>query len=461
MVLVLFCFLFINTYGKERIYTNLRNETTNRLYSEASSIDEEYKKSYNSEKHSEQDIKSLESDFKIAGSVSATNIMILDSRGKIIINTSESDIEGKNVSDYSKDFLGNQTYEGNALDKLISGENLFIIYPLSSDMKITGYIVTYKSTDDLHGKADDYCMKLIMGVVFIMAFTFFILLILYISFKVSLNRITESAVEFAKGHFDHKMGKKPRNDFFELYNSLSYIAMKTGNMQNDQKKFIADVSHDFRSPLTSIKGYTEAMADGTIPPELHEKYLNIILFETERLTKLTNNLLELNNFENTGLRIEYSDFDINSTIKMVSREFENRCSKKNITFDLTFSSKVLYVHADIYKIEQVIQNLIDNAVKFSHHNSMIYISTTTNGSKAFISVKDTGIGIPQESQSKIWDKFYKTDLSRGKDKTGSGLGLSIVKEIIDAHGENINVISTEGAGTEFVFSLKLSENRKS
>ena len=109
------------------------------------------------------------------------------------------------------------------------------------------------------------------------------------------------------------------------------------------------------------------------------------------------------------------------------------------------------------KIQQVLYNLIDNAIKFSNSNSSIKIETSIKNEKVFISVKDSGIGIPKDSLKKIWERFYKTDVSRGKDKRGSGLGLSIVKEIIQAHNENINVISTEGVGTEFIFTLPLSK----
>ena len=121
--------------------------------------------------------------------------------------------------------------------------------------------------------------------------------------------------------------------------------------------------------------------------------------------------------------------------------------------DLTFSENITMVHADLGKIQQVLYNLIDNAIKFSHQDSIIYIQTTLKYEKVFVSVKDTGIGIPKDSLKKIWERFYKTDLSRGKDKKGTGLGLAIVKEIIQNHGETIDVISTEGVGTEFIFTL--------
>ena len=115
------------------------------------------------------------------------------------------------------------------------------------------------------------------------------------------------------------------------------------------------------------------------------------------------------------------------------------------------------VYADLGKIQQVLYNLIDNAIKFSNPESTITIETTPRGDKVYTSVKDYGIGIPKSSINKIWERFYKSDLSRGKDKKGTGLGLSIVKEIIQAHNENINVISTEGVGTEFIFSLPLTK----
>ena len=116
------------------------------------------------------------------------------------------------------------------------------------------------------------------------------------------------------------------------------------------------------------------------------------------------------------------------------------------------------VYADLGKIQQVLYNLIDNAIKFSRENSVIYIQTSLKYEKVFVSVKDTGIGIPKDSVQKVFDRFYKSDLSRGKDKKGTGLGLAIVKEIIQAHGENIDVVSTEGVGSEFIFSLPLATN---
>ena len=174
---------------------------------------------------------------------------------------------------------------------------------------------------------------------------------------------------------------------------------------------------------------------------------------TERLTKLTQSTLALQSLESRGTYLEQTNFDINQVIKNTAAAFEAACVPKKITFDLTFSSRNMMVRADMSKIQQVLYNLIDNAIKFSHNTSVISLETYERYDKVFVSVRDTGIGIPKESQKKIWDRFYKTDQSRGKDKKGTGLGLSIVKEIIQAHGQNIDVISTVGVGTEFIFTL--------
>ena len=238
--------------------------------------------------------------------------------------------------------------------------------------------------------------------------------------------------------------------------SLSYMANELARGEDDQKKLVANISHDFRSPLTSIKGYSEAMLDGTIPPELYTKYLTIVQNEADRLIKLTNSLLTLNNLNTTGMILDKSDFDINHCIRNTAATFEGTCRNKRITIRLVLSGDNLYVNGDITKIQQVLYNLVDNAIKFSHKDSEIKIETIEKHNKVMISVKDTGIGIPKDNIKQIWDRFYKTDLSRGKDKKGTGLGLSITREIIRSHQENINVISTEGEGSEFIFTLPLS-----
>jgi len=288
-------------------------------------------------------------------------------------------------------------------------------------------------------------------VIFVLSFSF--LIAFHFFLYRPLRQITEVAQQYASGNLDYEIPVNSQDEMGYLSASLNYMSTQLRDMDDYQKKFIGNVSHDFRSPLTSIKGYLEAMADGTIPPEMQERYFKILLFETERLRDLTEDLLTLNEFDTKSLLLEYTTFDIHEVIKNTVDSFEGTCIQKQIFIELLLSSKAQYVTADKRKIQQVLYNLVDNAIKFSPNDSEIIIETREKNGKVFVSVKDNGIGIPKKSISKIWERFYKTDLSRGKDKKGTGLGLAIVKEIIQAHNENINVISTEGVGTEFTFSL--------
>ena len=269
----------------------------------------------------------------------------------------------------------------------------------------------------------------------------------------NVRTLQEAVVHYTNGDFDHEIKIDTRDEYRDLANAIHLLADQHANLVEYQKNFIANISHDFRSPLTSIKGYAEAIKDGTIPYEIQGKYLNIILFETDRLANLTNDLLDLSNFENKGVHLSFTNFDITKMLKQSAMTFEGKCSQKNLKIRLSFPENTLIVHADKGKIQQVVHNLIDNAIKFSHPDGIIYVSVMERREKVLVSVRDTGIGIPKESISKVWERFYKTDLSRGKDKRGTGLGLSITKQIIAAHNENIKVSSTEGVGTEFVFSL--------
>lgn len=328
-----------------------------------------------------------------------------------------------------------------------------VIAPVTQNFSIKGYLLVHKS----YSYIDALRTPLIKNVFLIVGCVILLSLILYIGLTFfvfrPLTKVTAAARQYASGNLDVKIPINSQDEIGSLSASLNYMSSQLKDMDDYQKKFIANVSHDFRSPLTSIKGYVEAIADGTIPPEFQEKYLNIILFETERLTDLTRDLLTLNEFDTKELLLDRTNFDIHEVIRNTAASFEGRCFSKKISIDLLFASRTLEVLADKSKIQQVLYNLLDNAIKFSDNDSTIVIETTERGDKVYVSVKDYGIGIPRNSLNKIWERFYKTDHSRGKDKKGTGLGLAIVKEIIQAHHENINVLSTEGVGTEFVFSL--------
>lgn len=382
-------------------------------------------------------------------------IWILDSSGRLIIDSRDEGALGENIVIEGFDPTSNsQNYEigdyyGNFKEEVISTHS-----PINTGFKIRGYVVIHKPMSSIISQKDELINISYVTMLVLIMLSLIILAVFTVIVYKPLKKIITAAEEYAKGNYSHTIKVKGSDEMSYLAGTLEYMASEIDRAEDNQKKFIANVSHDFKSPLTSIRGYIEAMKDGTIPLELHDKYLGIVLKETERLTGLTNSLLQLNNLNVKGLILEITDFDINQVIKGVCEAFEGRCVEKHIVLDLVLVGNEMLVKADVSKIQQVLYNLLDNALKFSHDNSTIKIETNVKGDKLFVSVKDNGIGIPKDSVNMVFDRFYKTDLSRGKDKKGTGLGLSIVKEIIKSHEENINVISTEGVGTEFIFSLK-------
>lgn len=266
----------------------------------------------------------------------------------------------------------------------------------------------HKTVSSITQNANGFMNIVFYTIEFVFLTALFLLLLFAHGFYRPLHRLTIVSESYAKGNFEPRTQIHRNDELGYLANTMDYMANELDTLEEDQRKFISNVSHDFRSPLTSIKGYIEAMLDGTIPPELQNKYLNIILFETERLTKLTQGILDLNRFgQHRGMMLDLTDFDINRMIKTTILTFEGTCSAKGLSFDLVLTGQKLYVHGDMSKIQQVLYNLIDNATKFSHYDASIKIETSIKNEKVLISVKDSGIGIPAESIKKSGTAFIK------------------------------------------------------
>ncbi len=351
---------------------------------------------------------------------------------------------------------GNLLYTISDFYETFDDDVLSVMAPISGNFRTYGYVMLHLPMSEVLAPRDDILN--IMYVTEIAVFLCSALFLIMFRQMVSkpLDAITDGAKEYAAGNLKHKIELDADDEMGYLADTLNYMSSELSDMEASQRKFVSNISHDFRSPLTSIKGYLEAMIDGTIPPEFYDKYMKLVISETERLTKLTSSTLALQTLESKGALLDLEDFDINAVIKSTAASFEGPCNRKKLMLDLTFSAETLFVHADMVKIQQVLYNLIDNAIKFSPENATIWIEVYSRHEKVFVSVKDKGVGIPRSSIKKIWSRFYKADNSRGKDKKGTGLGLAICKEIITAHGQIIDVISTEGVGSEFIFSLKKS-----
>ena len=446
-------FVLLNTYGMNILEKRLKNDKFEQMYQEAQLISNEYMNYFFNDKIT---LESLATQLRSIDTFLDMRIWIVNPDGTIISDTSHSkNARNVNINELNPNFLENITSEYTFFRAYFDEPMISFTQPVTYNYKVRGYIVLHTPLTFLEKEANRYLDMINICFLIFLPILFIVFLYIHAVTGIPMQRLMKAAMEYSSGNYNYTLNLKGLSEYQNLGAAISYMASEISKLEDYQKKFVANISHDFRSPLTSIKGYAEAIKDGTIPHDMQDKYLNIILFETERLNKLTSSLLELNSFESHGTFLDIVSFDINHIIKKTAESFEGACRNKKITLNLVFSSKKTYVDADMGKIQQVLYNLIDKPQiqPYELQNQSFY---GRKGEKVFVSVKDYGAGIPKESLKKIWDRFYKTDPSRGKDKRGTGLGLSITKEIIQAHNENINVISTEGVGSEFIFSLTKS-----
>lgn len=452
----LLCFFVVVFAASPVTLTFLIRNQASDMYKEANLISNTYADFFYDDAISTIDVTKQ---LNAIGKFSTQEIWIINTTGEIIYNsnTPQKYEDYLTIADFNAADMSHDYYETGYFYNTFQTEQLSVLCPITYDYELKGYVVIHTELNEIKNLRNDLVMIILSTVAICFVLSSLILFVFTDIVYIPLRKITKATEAFTEGDFKYPIDIDKDDEMGYLASSLIYMGDKLSHFEDDQKKFIANVSHDFRSPLTSIKGYLEAMVDGTIPPEMHEKYLNIVLNETERLTKLTNNLLTLNNLNIKGMNLDISDFDINRVIKESVATFEGICTQKRIKFQLVLTGKKLFVTADMGKIQQVVYNLIDNAIKFSKPDSKIKIETNLKNETVFVSIKDSGIGIPKENLKHVFDRFYKTDNSRGKDKKGTGLGLAIVKEIINAHHENINVISTVDVGTEFIFTLPKSK----
>lgn len=441
--------IFINTFLSEKVTEHEISQQAQELYSQADAAATYYSSHdynvYNADKHNYQQ------DIDIFFHSSDIVIWITGTQNDLLY--SSSDLLNLEILPDLAGYFHDTYYTVGNFGGLTPEEYLTVYSPIVNNFQHYGYVMLNMPMHDIQNN----CIRImnIINISFIVIFIFsMIILVIFWNFVYKpLAKIIHTSKEFAKCNYKDKLKITSHDEMRTLADTINFMADGFQNLYQTQKKFIANVSHDFRSPLTSIRGYIEAILDGTIPPELQGKYLNIVLSETERLTKLTSSLLTLNSLDSDGMLLDKTNFDFIPVAKKTIASFEGQCKDKNIKIRLTHEDKDYIVFADQMRINQVIYNLIDNAIKFSKPHSDILMDISDKNDKVYVSIKDFGMGISQEAQPKIFDRFYKVDTSRGKDKQGTGLGLSIVKEIITSHNENINVVSTEGVGTEFIFSL--------
>ena len=447
----LFSFLTIAVLTSNWTFDHLAKEKAQDLYNEANLIANQYGSVYYNKKMS---LSEVEVQLKAIDTFLNVQIWMTDTNGMIILTTRDSSLEDTYISDFDPISAGSKQYQVGDYYDMFEEEMISVCAPIISSFYTKGYIIIHSSVSSIKEARDSLLnisyitlfVILILSLIFLIIFTFIVYL--------PLKKITAAANAYASGNLKYNLKVYSNDEIGYLAGTLNYMAHELNKSEEYQRNFIANVSHDFRSPLTSIKGYIEAMKDGTIPIEMQEKYLDIVIFETERLTKLTNSLLTLNSYDSKVSLLDISTFDINQVIKHTAATFEGTCNKKKISFILTFSSKIQFVNADMSKIEQVLYNLIDNAYKASFENGMIYLKAYQVDQHTVLEVKDNGRGMSEKTIRHALEPFYMEDKARSRKNGGSGLGLALCAKIADAHHAKLYIESQLGKGTSIYIEFR-------
>ena len=271
-----------------------------------------------------------------------------------------------------------------------------------------------------------------------------------------IKNIAAAAKEFASGNFDVRVPEDNHcYEIDELAVSFNNMARDLDQLEELTRGFISNVSHEFKTPMTTIGGFVDGMIDGTIPEEQRDKYLRIIAEETRRLSRMVNRMLDAAKIQSGELLLSPAPFDFSAMTSQIILSFEQKIEKKKLEVECELDDRLI-VMGDRDHLYRAVYNLVDNAVKFIDEGGRLTLRAHPEGDFCAFSISNTGTGISAEDLPHVFDRFYKADRSRSMDKTGAGLGLYIVKNIINLHGGEISVRS-DGGETEFEFTLPLAK----
>jgi len=405
-------------------------------------------------------------------------VVITDRSGRIFLSTINSELDEDGVKKpeisgnlgvvdmslfFKKSDADGEEYlvHSGTLSGLLNERHIVCAKQIGEGDNLRGYVITLASTAEEDNLISITRRAVINSSAWVMLAA--VIAVYFITERIiqPLRNMTVASKKFAKGDFETRVTVYGEDEVSELGNAFNNMAESLENLEKMRNSFLASVSHDLRTPMTTISGFIDGITSGAIPEEKHEYYLGVISAEVHRLSRLVSQLLDVSRLESGDRKFNFTDFDVAEVARIILISFEQKIDAKHLDVEFDSENDEMPVHADKDAIYQVIYNLCHNAIKFSRDGGRFVIKIArAENKKIKISVFDEGQVISDEDIPMIFERFYKSDKSRGLDKSGVGLGLYICKTIVDAHGENIAVESKEEIGTEFYFTLKEGESQK-
>lgn len=382
--------------------------------------------------------------------------MILDRQGYVYAVSNEEfnylkynklELEGVNLGELTLEEIVESEFKSKDNEKKKS-----YIRALTNNQDLIGYVYIVEDNKPIAYIEDLYYM---IWALLSIAFILISLVSFYIAKKTirtPIKKINNAAQKISKGEVRKRIYIDSQDEIGELAESFNIMAESIERSDIVRRDFISNVSHELRSPITSIKGFITGIIDGVIPKDKENYYLNIVNDEVLRLSRLVTDLLDISSLESGKFNLNIVSLDINEIITLCILNLERKIKEKNINVEVLFSNRHEYCIADRDRIIQVVTNLLENAIKYGDNDGKIKIETYPKGNLVYISVFNTGPTIDKEQLNKIWERFYKDDKSR-TNKISTGLGLPIVRLILSQHNQDISVENIDDKGVKFTFTL--------
>ncbi|MCQ2418787.1 MAG: HAMP domain-containing histidine kinase [Clostridia bacterium] len=461
-LLLLAAFLFLGVFSQLFLYNHFVSTNEETLYSSASAS-AELVSAYASIGSPEQNL-DLYMDLSYSSRLTDTQTLIINSRGTVILCSEDLQLCEHCGCTIDEAFFTQAVKQGRSVStdmvtEIYGQTRLAVAVPIKSvDGKAIGLAVSSLPMAQIHTMLRKATTVFILTAACVLTLVLIIMLFVANRQSKPLRSLASAARDLGHGQLDTRVptDKPYSKEFAELAVAFNNMAASLQSAEAQRQEFIANVSHELKTPMTTISGYLDGMLDGTIPKEQHSKYMGIVSDEVRRLSRLVRSMLEISRMQSQGIREDQrAHFDIGETVGRVLLSFEQRINEKRLCVEAALPDNPLFVYAEPDSITRVVYNLIDNAVKFCDEGGSLGVTVQTRKNKVSVSVKNTGQSIPASELPLVFERFHKTDKSRSADRDGVGLGLYIAKTIICSHGEDIFVSSRDGE-TEFSFTLPVS-----
>ena len=396
----------------------------------------------------------------ISDAVDAT-VMITDAQGRVLLAAGNAEAAGyvDTVSlEQFVDDVDDEYYAIGTLGGLYDRRHYNAAVPVTTPGNVVlGYVFASAPADALAQTVKSNLSIYLYSVLGALALCLMIVWMMTERFVRPLREMAAASRSFARGDFSARVRVKGKDEVAELGEAMNQMALSLSSVETMRRSFIANVSHELKTPMTTIAGFIDGILDGTIPQDKQEYYMKIVSDEVRRLSRLVRAMLDLSRIDSGELKLNTSTIDLTEVACKVLVSSEQRIEQKHLSITGLEDCPHLEVRGDYDLINQVLYNLIDNAIKFTDDGGNIHIRLYRANGRVYTAIRNTGDGIPPEEMPQIFERFYKSDRSRGLDKSGVGLGLYIVHTVVRLHGGEITVSSIPGEYTEFSFWIP--ENR--